>query len=48
MESRFLWLVCQTGEIWELHAFGIIPSDGRILDACEPNSETIWCDSEYD
>lgn len=47
MESRFLKLKCFTGEIWNVHSFGIIPSDGHILDACEPNEETKRCDNAY-
>lgn len=48
MESRYLKLKCNTGEIRDVHSFGIIPSDAHILDACEPNKETAWCDHAYD
>ena len=48
MESWFLKLTCYTGEIREVHSFGIIPSNGMILDACEPNEETRWCDNAFD
>ena len=26
-----------------MHSFGIIPSNGKLLDACEPNKETKKC-----
>jgi len=48
MNSWFLRLECQTGEIRQIYSFGIIPSDGHILDACEPNNETRKCDDAFD
>jgi hypothetical protein len=41
-------LVCYTGQIRKIHSFGIIPKDGKILDACEPNEETKKCTDQFD
>ena len=41
-------LRCFTGEIRTIHSFGLIPSDGNILDACLPNDETVRCDPVLD
>ena len=48
MASGYLNLACYTGQIRTIHSFGVIPSDGVILDACEPNDETILCEATYD
>lgn len=40
LDSGLLNLKCYTGEIRTIHSFGIIPSTGKMLDACEPNKET--------
>lgn len=40
-----LTLSCDTGVIKDVVAFGIIPENSKILDACLPNQETEKCSS---
>lgn len=39
-----LTLACPAGVIGSITSFGLIPSNGSILDACLPNDETKQCD----
>ena len=43
LDSGLLNLKCYAGEIRTIHSFGIIPSNGKMLDACEHNQETELC-----
>ena len=43
-----LTLRCPVGQIGQVTSFGVTPAEASILDACEPNEETIKCYGMYD
>ena len=43
-----LQISCPTAEIRQIVSFGVIPSDGKVNDACWPNDETSTCAGVYD